>query len=630
MFFNSRFKINSPSGQDLEPHQVFLDEMSQKSKSYDNRHKIETPFQEKKIIFLVIISILILSFLFIRSGYLQIVKGGNFREQANKNAVALQSVKMKRGVIYDQSEKQLVWNNPNYKIVLNKKDFNQLSDDKKNTIKKEISEIISLSKKELNKKIETDKQEVILNKNRLSYSTIVSLETKIKDWPAVHLTKDSYRFYENGKAYSHIIGYASRNNLEGKAGLEKKYNDVLMPKGGEQKILYNASGEEVGREQISRSQPGQSLITHLDKDFQEKIYQLLTKRAEELGVREANVIALDPRDGGVISMVSIPSYNNNLFSQALSVEKVEKLKADPNFSLYNQAISGLGYSTGSVIKPLVALAALEEKIIKASRVIFCPEKICLTNKYTQEETCYRDWKFHGEADIRRAIAESINTFFYAIGGGYKNIEGLGAEKIISWLKKFNWGLKTGIDLPNEGSGFLPDVKENWYSGNTYHLSIGQGPFAITPLQVATAFIGIANQGIIYQPQVVDKIISEDREGGDIIKDINPEILNSGFASLKNLEVVREGMRQAVSSPHGSAYNLESLPVEAAAKTGTAQTEIKNHYHSWIVAFAPYENPEIVLVVMLKKVPEKLVATKYIAEDLLRWYFSSRYDKMKKD
>ncbi|GAI36964.1 unnamed protein product, partial [marine sediment metagenome] len=257
---------------------------------------------------------------------------------------------------------------------------------------------------------------------------------------------------------------------------------------------------------------------------------------------------------------------------------------------------------GSTIKPLIGIAALEEEIIKEETTFFCPLELCLEHKYTKELKCYSDWKFHGLTSIEKAIAESVNPFFYIIGGGYEApksadprlveyFEGLGSRKIAQWLRKFNLGEKTGIDLPGEVTGRVPDPewKENyfsdrpraqqiWYLGDTYNLAIGQGYILVSPLQVAVAFQSIANQGKIFKPRLVKKNLFSDEE-----KEI--EILKETSINPESIEIVREGMRRAVASPSGSAFFLNDLPVKVAVKTGTAQTSIKDVYHNWITLFA---------------------------------------------
>ncbi|MCH8049001.1 hypothetical protein IIC44_02810, partial [Patescibacteria group bacterium] len=254
--------------------------------------------------------------------------------------------------------------------------------------------------------------------------------------------------------------------------------------------------------------------------------------------------------------------------------------------------------------------------------IFAALEFCVENIYTKEDACFRDWKFHGTSNIVRAIAESVNTFFYIIGGGYEGFSGLGPVKIKEYIERFGWGEITGVDLPGEGRGILPEFDENWRLGDTYHLAIGQGPFAITPLQVASAFSAIANGGTLFEPRVVKKFVDEERNTLEIIA---PKIKREEFVESETLAIIKKGMRQTVTAGSATGW-LDSLPVSAAAKTGTAQTgrktrDGKDYLHSWTVAFAPIENPEIVLVVIVENLLEGQIGTLPVARDALEWYFT---------
>jgi penicillin-binding protein 2 len=229
--------------------------------------------------------------------------------------------------------------------------------------------------------------------------------------------------------------------------------------------------------------------------------------------------------------------------------------------------------------------------------------------------------------MRKAIAESCDVYFYTIGGGYKNQPGLGPSRIKKYLELFGWGNKTQIDLPGESEGFIPSPtwkketkKENWWDGDTYNLSIGQGDILITPLQVATAFVAIANGGTLFQPQVVKQIIDNNK---NVIEEIPSKILRENFIDPENLQVVREGMRMGVTgegAPLASASSLNYLPVKVAVKTGTAETSKPNYYHKWITVFAPYDDPQIVLTIMIESVRDTQPTAIPVAKEVLNWYF----------
>jgi penicillin-binding protein 2 len=389
-------------------------------------------------------------------------------------------------------------------------------------------------------------------------------------------------------------------------------------------IKRDAKQNPISKEVVSLPESGQSLVLWLDAGLQKKAAEALKNSILNTGAKAGAVVALDPKTGGVLALVSYPDFDNNLFSQGMSSEQWKAINSDPKNPLFNRAISGGGYPTGSTIKPLIGAAALEEGIINPDTRLSCPIEICIKNPwFPDKEDCFADWKFHGTSDIRRALAESVNTFFYKIGGGFEGFKGLGPTKIKNWLKAFNWGSKTGIDLPKEGEGILPNLEDEWRIGDTYHFSIGQGPFSATPIQVAAAYASIANNGNIYRPQVVKEVVDKDKK---VIKTMEPVVLKEIPVTKENLQVIREGMRQGVTSPDGSSYVLSSLPVSVAAKTGTAQTgrktsDNKDYLDSWIGAFAPYDDPQIVLVAVVEGVKEGQVAALPIAKSVLEWYFS---------
>ncbi|MDP1891923.1 MAG: penicillin-binding transpeptidase domain-containing protein, partial [Gemmatimonadaceae bacterium] len=228
---------------------------------------------------------------------------------------------------------------------------------------------------------------------------------------------------------------------------------------------------------------------------------------------------------------------------------------------------------------------------------------------------------HGLTNVTRAIAESINTFFYIIGGGYDDFKGLGVERIVKYAKLFGFGEKLGIDLPSENDGFLPSKEwkektkgEQWYIGDTYHLAIGQGDILVTPIQIAAATAVFGNNGTLYQPHLLEKSADDSSESAE-----ENYIIRQNFISEENINIVRAGMRQTITS--GSGQKLLDLPVTSAGKTGTAQWSEKKSPHAWFTAFAPYENSEIVVTVLVEEGGEGSAIALDIAREFMMWYFS---------
>ncbi len=625
--------------EDIEPQEVFLDllaEKKEKELGFSER-KAETPLS-KKIIQGAQIALLILALVFFgKTLYLQLIQGENLAALAEQNKLRLYPIMADRGVIYDRFGNQLVLNKPSFDLVVDTRGLPS-SKDKRIEIIKEVSQIINKNFEQLKEKINNSDIPTVLILENIDHQTLIQLKTSPLfsfrgGGTGFRIEENTVRDYLDGSKFAHLIGFTRRISREelkkregylitdyiGKAGIEKRYQEILRGKTGFLQIERDALGRQRSKKIFSEPEPGESLVLWTDAELQKKLLKSLSESIERVGARSGAAIALDPRSGGVLALVSFPSFDNNLFSQGMSVEQWESLYNNPDNPLFNRAISGIGLPAGSTIKPLIGLAALEEEIITGETIIYSPLEICLPNPwFPGEKDCFADWRYHGYSGVRRAIAESVNTFFYIIGGGYRDFRGLGPQRIVGWLEKFGLGAKTGIDLPGEGRGILPDIGAGWSIGNTYHLSIGQGYFTVTPLQITAAFMAIANEGVIYRPQVVKKIIDVEK---NIIEKIVPEVLKTVPVKQENLEIIRQGMRQKATSPDSPVHQfLNFLPVGVAAKTGTAQTGEENIYHNWITIFAPYDNPEIVLTIMIENIVGMQAAVSPVARDVLTYYF----------
>ena len=576
----SKFRIKRFE-KEIEPQEILLDSLAQKKEREFgiSEKKLEIPLSQKILRGFWFGFLILVLLLFAKTAQLQILEHETFIQRSEENRFAIRLIQAQRGVIYDQDLNQLVFNKPEFDFVCD-------------------GQVVS---------------------ENLNHQDLIFYEVKINEYEGCVIENNTAREYLGGSVFSQVIGYQRKTG--GKTGLEDYYDDILKAQPGEVQVSRDVYGNPLAKEIISQPAPGQSLVLYLDAGLQEKVSQALEKTVQSVGAKGGAAVALDPKTGGVLALASLPSFNNNLFSQGITQEEWNALEKDPRTPLFNRAISGVGYPSGSTIKPLIGLAALEEGVLSPETRIDSPLEICVQNPwYPDRKDCYADWKYHGLSDLKRALAESVNTFFYQIGGGYENLKGLGATKIKEWLQIFNWGSKTGIDLPREGAGILPDLANDWRLGDTYHLSIGQGPFAITPLQVATAYVALANGGTVFQPQVVKKIINSDK---NTVQEIAPKIIKVIPAEADNTAVVREGMRQGVTSPQGSSYMLNFLPVSAAAKTGTAQTGKEEVYHNWVAAFAPYDDPEIVLVILIENVTGVQAAALPVAQEVLNWYFNPK-------
>ena len=639
-------RIKRKFKEDIEPQEILLDKLAQK-KEEDlgiSEKKLEVPLSSKilKVFYSLIIATILL--LFLQTFYFQVIQGDVFSQASKDNSLRIHFLRSERGIIYDRNLKPLVSNFASFDLVLDKRDLPENYEEKRKTVET-ISQIIKKDPQNLQNEIEESESAEILILENIPHETLLLLEPKISELTGFRIEKNTVRDYKDGTTFSHLIGYTGKINqtelstLEdysisdyiGKTGLEKFYENILRGKPGKLLIEKDVLGQKKKETLASLPEAGKSLVLYLDSGLQRKIEESLSQMLINVGGRAGVGIAMDPKTGGILSLVSLPSFDNNLFSQGISAENLQKILNNPRKPLFNRAVSG-EYVMGSTIKPLIASAALEEKIIDPEREINCQGVISVPNPYDPEIIYeYHDWKVHGLTDIRKAIAESCNVFFYTVGGGYKNFKGLGVERIKKYLNIFGWGQALGIDFPGEKEGLIPDsswkesrfenpAEKIWYPGDTYHLSIGQGFISATPLQVVTAFLAIANGGKLYQPQVIQKIVESSKNSPRAIEEIQPKIIRENFINPENLKIVREGMREAVI--YGSSVILNTLPVKTAAKTGTAELG-KNRYHNWVTVFAPYEDPQIVLTIMLESVPGVQAAALPVAKEVLNWYFSPK-------
>lgn len=627
-----KYFVRNKAKQNIEAEEIFLD--AQAIRSLEEKGKLEQPIKRRNFFVFFFLIIACLLILFLRSGHLQVIKGEYYQNLAQGNRLRIYSMPAPRGIIYDRFQRPLVYNVPSFNLVVNLNDFSDNSIEIQKKILSKIAEIIGQSEKDLESKIKEAYGQVgqFTLVKKIERSDALILETMVGDWPGLRLEKNAQRQYVHSYYLTHVLGYTgqvnpddlkkhsdySLNDQIGKDGLEYFYEDLLRGKPGQEQIEVNSFGQTQSLLAAKPAQPGESLVLHIDQALQEKLYQSL----EELGLKGSNkkaaAVAIDPANGGILALVSLPSFDNNLFAQGISQIDLSALEDDPNEPFLNRVLAG-EYPSGSIIKPLIAAAALEEEIVTPYQTINCQGGISIVNKYDPQIVYnFPDWKAHGTTDMIKAIAQSCNVYFYTIGGGYGQIKGLAVDGIKKYLQYFGLGQASYIDLPHERIGLIPDEEwkkevkpnEEWYLGDTYHLAIGQGDILVTPLQMASAAASIANGGVLYQPQVVDKII-----GG---RDIPAEVVRENFIQPENIGIVQEGMRQAVLT--GSAAALSNLSVKAAGKTGTAQFGTEGETHAWFIGYAPYDQPQIVLAILVEGGGQGHEAAVPVAKEVFKWYF----------
>ncbi len=572
--------------------------------------------------------------LFGRVFYLQIISGEHYREIARENRIQSKVIPALRGLIKDQEGVALVQNKPGFDAVV----IPALLPKEEKELEKGMeifSQMVDISKEELRVQVKQYRpydQNMHLIEEGISEEKALAIAEKQGEFPGFEVANFAKRYYPRGPAYAHILGYEGKVNQEeldlnpgylstdniGKSGLEYTYEQYLKGEHGEYQFEVDSQGrlkKELGEDPPI---PGSDLVLHLDSQLQEMIYQELSLVMEENpDATGATAIAIDPRNGGVRALVSVPSFDNNLFSGGIGQEDYNKLLHNPNRPLFNRAVSG-EYPPGSTFKPVVALAALNEGTVSENLILQCKGGIKVGEWY------FPDWKTHGPTDIKKAIAESCNVYFYAIGGGWGDVPALGVDRINKYAKGYGFGEILGIDLPGEKGGLVPNdawkqrrFGESWYVGDSYHISIGQGYFLATPLQVANMTAAVANGGTLYRPQLVDKIVNAETRQE---KQLSSVVLGKEIVSPEAMRTVREGMRDTVITKHGSGWPLKELKVTSAGKTGTAQFGNEDKTHSWYTSFAPYENPELAMVVLVESGGGAFDWAVPVTKNIYRWYF----------
>ncbi len=618
------------------------------------RETIGRSFDLRKLPYLTVFASLFLLLIFTKTAWLQIAKGDYYYAMAEGNRIRVERIEAKRGIIYDRNYLPLVRNKANFLLYVVPADLPR-DKSRLNNIFNELSQILpNFNYTDAQKKVEeidlnslTSYLPVFLADN-IPYETAMLLYLKTESWPGVVLTTKIRREYmysgslykksadENEDLYllslSHILGYTGKINAAelknygndylpidyvGKMGVESFWESELRGQSGKKQIEVDALGKEKKIIDEIPPEDGKNLVLSLDVNVQLKTEQILLDHLSKLGLTRASVIILDPRNGEIISLVSLPAYNNNVFARGITVSEYKTLISHPDRPLFNRAISG-EYPSGSTIKPIISAAALQEGIISERT------KILSTGGIKIGQWFFPDWRMggHGLTDVRRAISQSVNTFYYYIGGGYKDFKGLGVERIDAYARLFGLGVQSGIDLAGEASGLVPDPEwkketkgEKWYIGDTYHLAIGQGDILVTPLQVADYTAVFANGGSLYRPHLIRQFLSADDK---FLAKVENVPVRKNFIDNYNIEIVRQGMRQGVVS--GSSRRLSALPVAVAGKTGTAQWSSKKPPHAWFTGFAPYKHPEIVITVLIEQGGEGSDTAVPVAQDILKWYF----------
>lgn len=521
--------------------------------------------------------------IFIRLFHLQIIEGKRNRDLADGNRIQIKIIHAPRGVIFDRNGKILASNSPAFRL-----------------------------------------------KTRL-ISREEALELEVKNDPKVqNLEVDNVRTYPMAEKLAHVIGYVgeiSEAQLDdktyrlgdriGQSGIEAQYEKDLRGIDGGEIIEVDSFGRKLRTLRRNSPIPGQNIYLTIDADLQDKIYQLLSQTLTKVGSCCAAAVALDPFSGQVLALISLPSFNPNIFTKFQDEGAISEIFSHPNSPILNRVIAGT-YPPGSTYKIISSLAALESNKVNANTTIQDNGVIYLgTFKFT-------NWYFtqygktEGQVNLEKALQRSNDTYFYEIA------RIIGEKQLVEWSRKLRLGVKLDIDLPGEEEGLVPDdawkrktFGEGWYPGDTLHMAIGQGFVLTTPLQILGTTSFIAGHGILYKPQL-------------ILTDFKPKVLVSNVASAGHIQSIKMGL-SLVPKSGGTAWPFFTFSMETAGKTGTAEYgDLKGRTHAWYTSYAPSNDPKIALTILIEGGGEGSSVAAPIAKEVYRWYFSEDKNKLIQD
>ncbi len=582
------------------------------------------------IFILITVFCLLLSRLF----FLQVIEGREFRRLSENNCIRLQHIDPYRGLIFDRHADIMVDNRPSFDLGIVLKDAHPVE----NTVDK-LVECTPLTREEIMEKIAKNKSvspyKTIVLKQDIDRDLLAAIEVNKFDLPGIVIDVRIRRHYLREKSAAHLIGYLGEigsrelesgmfseynsGELIGKFGVEKSYEKFLRGKRGGRQVEVNANGQIVRILNTVDAQPGHNTYLTIDRLLQEKSEDLL-------GDRVGAVVAMDPNSGRILALANSPSFDPNEFVSGLSHQQWQEIISNPFRAMENKAIQA-EYPPASTYKVVTAIAGLEEGVIDEKTIIFCP------GFYRFGDRDFKCWKKggHGSVKLVEAIAESCDVFFYLVGAK------LGVDRIAWYAKECGLGRMSGIDLDHEAGGLVPTATwkkqktgTSWQRGETLSIAIGQGYNLTTPLQMLVLISAVANGGIIYKPQILERVETAD---GDVVFVNEKQVAGKLPVGKKNLEIVRKGLLETVNSKKGTAKIAKLKNESMSGKTGTAQVvgrkRIENHKesepagkfkdHAWFVAYAPSENPEIAVAIIVEHGEHGSSTAAPIAQQLIETY-----------
>ncbi|NWF93154.1 MAG: penicillin-binding protein 2 [Syntrophaceae bacterium] len=569
--------------------------------------------------------------------YLQVIKGSEYRRLSENNRIRIRENPADRGMLLDRRGRVLAHNRPSFEVFLVPEDLKTNPE-----VLTRVSEMLDLDPEEIRNRVEGPKRrpafQPVKIRSDIDWNELARLEFNRVHLPGLIVDVRPRRTYNYGDLASHLIGYLGEMDeselkqtkdfqyrmgvLVGKYGVEHRWEADLKGVDGGRQIEVDTLGRESRPLRSVDPVPGNNLILTIDLDLQRVAEEAFQDKSGAL-------VAMDPRNGRILAMVSKPSFDPNLFAKSISPQEWKSLMENPRHPLQNRVIQGQ-YPPGSVFKIITAIAGLESGIITPNTQITC------TGVYPYGNRDFRCWKEggHGTVSLHRALVESCDIFFYQVGLK------VGVDLIARYANEFGLGRPTGIYLAHEKPGIVPSTSWKkkrsgapWYSGETLSLAVGQGYISTTPLQLVMLISAIANGGRFYLPQVVERV---ENVYGTVLEEYPPIEKGRADVSEETLRIVREALMGAVNEPHGTGWACALSEVKVAGKTGTAQVitlpqnfkkgdmdrmPLKFRDHAWFVAFAPFEAPRISIAVLVEHGGFGATAAAPIAKKVIEKYLS---------
>lgn len=569
---------------------------------------------------------------------LQVVEYERYRDLSENNRLRLRTVRAPRGLILDRKGRAIAETQGSFDLVCSPVDVNDLEGEVRllsgivefEAEEEEILERIRAAKR-------TNPYSSITVARDLRFEQVSVIEFNRENLPGFSVLVEAKRSYPFGTAFAHVLGYVgeaspeelersengslSMGDLIGKYGLERMMDNVLRGVNGGRKVEVDAAGRDQRLVEEIPPKAGGTVHTTLDADLQ-------VTAQEAMGDRAGAVIALAPKTGEVLAFYSAPAFDPNAFARGIRRADWKALNTDPRKPMQNKGLQGT-YAPGSTIKPFLALAALEEKMQDAAKRVVCPGSYRLGNRVFR---CWRE-KGHGAVDMYRAIVQSCDVYFYTLGLK------LGPDRVAKLEKSAGLGTITGIDLPGEKRGLVPDsewkrtvVKDRWYDYESVILGIGQGAVHLTPLEMAVGYSALATGGEVMRPRVVAKTVGMDGK----IRESGPETLRKLPWDPGNVEFLRKALAGVVND-YGTGGAAKLTGVVVGGKTGTAQVasvkgkmiksenlpyEIRDH--AWFVAFAPVDDPQICVTALVEHGGHGGSAAAPIVKAVMQEFFRTRF------